>query len=156
MSEIRGFYRGEANAAAYEMGEEEFINSKKQDYVVRGSRKNSVVLILIMFSLGMFFTNYAIVQRRTEETEAELGHVQKLAYRDAMTGVKSKQAYVDEVSRLDELIGSGAIKQFAMLVCDVNGLKHINDTYGHKAGDEYICAASKLICESSVPAATSL
>lgn len=148
MSEIRGFYRGEADAAAYEMGEEEFINSKKQDYVVRGSRKNSVVLILIMFSLGMFFTNYAIVQRRTEETEAELGHVQKLAYRDAMTGVKSKQAYVDEVSRLDELIGSGSIKQFAMLVCDVNGLKHINDTYGHKAGDEYICAASKLICEN--------
>ena len=65
-----------------------------------------------------------------------------------MTGVKSKQAYVDEVSRLDELIGSGSIKQFAMLVCDVNGLKHINDTYGHKAGDEYICAASKLICEN--------
>ena len=133
-----------ANAAAYEMGEEEFINSKKQDYVVRGSRKNSVVLILIMFSLGMFFTNYAIVQRRTEETEAELGHVQKLAYRDAMTGVKSKQAYVDEVSRLDELIGSGSIKQFAMLVCDVNGLKHINDTYGHKAGDEYISNTSAL------------
>jgi len=31
-------------------------------------------------------------------------------------------------------------------VCDVNGLKHINDTLGHEAGDEYICDASKMIC----------
>ena len=26
-------------------------------------------------------------------------------------------------------------------------MKYINDTYGHKAGDQYILAASKLICD---------
>jgi diguanylate cyclase (GGDEF)-like protein len=35
----------------------------------------------------------------------------------------------------------------AVVVCDVNGLKHVNDTYGHAAGDEYIRAACKLICD---------
>ena len=30
---------------------------------------------------------------------------------------------------------------------DVNGLKHVNDTLGHKAGDAYIRAASAMICE---------
>ena len=148
MADIRAFYKGEASAAAYEMGETAYIKEKKHEFVVSGARSNSVVLILIVFSLGMFFTNYSIVQRRTEETEAQLGIAQALAYKDAMTGVKSKQAYVDEVSRLDRLIGSGTLQEFAMIVCDVNGLKHINDTYGHKAGDEYICAACKLICEN--------
>ena len=34
---------------------------------------------------------------------------------------------------------------FAIVVCDINYLKHINDTYGHKAGDEYIKSACKMI-----------
>lgn len=34
-----------------------------------------------------------------------------------------------------------------MAVCDVNGLKFINDTQGHKAGDKYIQKAAKMICE---------
>ncbi len=104
------------------------------------------LMVLIMFSLGMFFTNYAIVQHRTEEIEAELDVTKALAYKDAMTGVKSKQAYVDMIELLNRKIAEGSMEKFAVLACDVNGLKHINDTYGHKAGDEYICAASDLIC----------
>ena len=47
---------------------------------------------------------------------------------------------------INEEIEAGLINEFAIAVCDVNGLKYINDTQGHKAGDEYICAAGKLIC----------
>jgi diguanylate cyclase (GGDEF)-like protein len=35
---------------------------------------------------------------------------------------------------------------FAIGVFDINDLKIINDTEGHKAGDEYIKAAAKLLC----------
>ena len=146
MTGVRDFYRGEAPAAAYAMGEEDYIKDLKKSFVVSGTRNNSIVLVLIMFSLGMFFTNYAIVQHRTEETEAELDVTKALAYKDAMTGVKSKQAYVDMIELLNRKIAEGSMEKFAVLACDVNGLKHINDTYGHKAGDEYICAASDLIC----------
>ena len=38
-------------------------------------------------------------------------------------------------------------EEFAIVVCDVNGLKVINDTLGHKAGDEYILSASKMVCD---------
>ena len=31
-------------------------------------------------------------------------------------------------------------------MCDVNGLKYVNDTFGHKAGDQYIKDASALVC----------
>ena len=39
------------------------------------------------------------------------------------------------------------MEPFALAVCDVNGLKYVNDTYGHKAGDETIVAAARFICE---------
>ncbi len=37
-----------------------------------------------------------------------------------------------------------------MLVCDINGLKIVNDTRGHAAGDQLIKEASALICEHFV------
>ena len=147
MAEIRSFYKGEAPASTYAAGEETYIKEMKHGFVVAGVRNNSIVLLLIMFSLGMFFTNYTVVQRRAAETELELGVTKALAYKDAMTGVKSKQAYVDSLDLINRKIQENEIERFALLVCDVNGLKHINDTYGHKAGDEYICAASDLICQ---------
>lgn len=36
---------------------------------------------------------------------------------------------------------------FGVIVCDVNGLKQINDTLGHKAGDAYIQDACRMLCE---------
>ena len=35
----------------------------------------------------------------------------------------------------------------ALAVCNVNGLKQVNDTYGHKAGDEHIRSACRMICQ---------
>ncbi len=39
------------------------------------------------------------------------------------------------------------IDKLAVLVCDINGLKHVNDTQGHAAGDKLIKDASAMICE---------
>ena len=148
MEEIRDFYRGHAPAEAYQMGEEVYIKKLRDANATDRMHNNSFVLLLIVFSLGMFFSNYTIVRRRAEETELELNVTKALAYQDAMTGVKSKQAYLDTLNLMDLKILEGVMEKFALLVCDVNGLKHINDTYGHKAGDEYICAASNLICQN--------
>ena len=44
-------------------------------------------------------------------------------------------------------IAGGAAGPFAIVVCDLNGLKFVNDTLGHKAGDERLKQASKVICD---------
>ena len=36
---------------------------------------------------------------------------------------------------------------FCVAVCDVNGLKIVNDTKGHKAGDEYLREACMMVCK---------
>lgn len=36
---------------------------------------------------------------------------------------------------------------FAVVVCDANNLKSINDSEGHVAGDEYIKGSARLLCD---------
>jgi diguanylate cyclase (GGDEF)-like protein len=70
-----------------------------------------------------------------------------MANRDALTGVKSKHAYIEAEDRINEDIRNGSEGEFAVAVCDLNDLKLINDTKGHKAGDEYIVKACQIICK---------
>ena len=67
------------------------------------------------------------------------------AKRDALTGVKNKHAYVEEEERIDKLIAKGDMENFAVVVFDLNGLKIVNDTKGHDAGDVYIVDSCRTI-----------
>lgn len=71
-----------------------------------------------------------------------------MANRDALTGVKNKRAYVQAETDLDELISNGYQPQFSLVVCDINGLKEVNDNRGHQAGDEFIRSACFIICNT--------
>ena len=70
-----------------------------------------------------------------------------LANRDSLTGVKNKRAYAQTEMELDSLINNKEITKFAVVICDLNGLKETNDTYGHKAGDEFIKNGCAVICD---------
>ena len=67
-------------------------------------------------------------------------HTSKLkeqAFKDPMTGVKNKRVWQEEERRLNAEIKAGTAL-FAIAVCDINGLKQVNDTVGHEAGDRLI------------------
>lgn len=72
----------------------------------------------------------------------------ELARRDELTGVKNKTAYLELEKSVQGNIDNGLdYLPFALVVCDTNNLKLINDTKGHAAGDEYIKASAGLICD---------
>ena len=85
--------------------------------------------------------------RREAQQEKELGSAKKLAYTDSLTGVKSSHAYVEMIKKVDQRIAAGEIREFGVVVFDLNGLKTVNDTKGHDAGDQYIQGACRMICE---------
>ncbi len=87
------------------------------------------------------------IQSMQSELKTQIAHVHVQAFQDGLTGVKSKHAYLEVESVLDEKISEGSLRELAIVVCDVNGLKVINDTLGHKAGDEYIRKACRMICD---------
>lgn len=93
-------------------------------------------------------TNIDAQVRREQRIRAEADAAHQKACRDDLTGIKNKNAYGEFERRLNDQIESGDIGTFAIAICDVNGLKTVNDTMGHKAGDEYIKAASKLVCDT--------
>ena len=84
---------------------------------------------------------------REQVQEQELGSARYLAYTDPLTGVKSKHAYLEAVEKIEAGIAADPSKAFGVIVCDLNGLKMINDTFGHEAGDSYIKAGCDLICK---------
>ena len=103
-------------------------------------RTMMITIAMFGFALVIMLTNHSYMNRRQQESETA-------ANRDPMTGVMSKHAYLVREKEMDAELQSGGVRDFAVVVCDVNGLKKINDTLGHKAGDEYIRKACTMICD---------
>lgn len=128
-------------------GETEGI-SEDEEYVldIMGQLDDTNTRTMVMavsmfgFALIIMLTNHIYLNKRSKESEM-------LANRDPMTGVRSKHAWLVREKELDGMIYDREATEFAVVVCDVNGLKKINDTLGHKAGDEYIKKACTMICD---------
>jgi diguanylate cyclase (GGDEF)-like protein len=90
-------------------------------------------------------TNIDAAKQREMEFRAALGTAMDIANKDALTKVKNKHAYTQAVKELDEQAAAEGI-EYAVIVMDINGLKHVNDTQGHHAGDIYIKDCCHIIC----------
>jgi diguanylate cyclase (GGDEF)-like protein len=86
--------------------------------------------------------------RREQEVERSLSDAQRMATVDALTGVKNKRAYAQWEEKINAAIGSGEQEPFAVVVCDINDMKYVNDLYGHKEGDACLKRTSKRICDA--------
>ncbi|MCQ0001894.1 GGDEF domain-containing protein [Streptomyces sudanensis] len=92
----------------------------------------------------------SVVAAGLAQTE-RLEEARKLAFTDPLTGLANRRA-VD--TRLDEAVerflADGSV--VSLVVCDLNGLKRVNDTHGHAAGDRLLerfgsvlsCAGARL------------
>lgn len=62
----------------------------------------------------------------------------KMAYTDMMTGLKNRAAFIEDSSR--DAHTSGAV---SYIMIDANNLKKINDSLGHKRGDELLTTVAR-------------
>ncbi|WP_295153989.1 EAL domain-containing protein [uncultured Ruminococcus sp.] len=86
------------------------------------------------------------VKKEQERIEA-INRANEMARRDALTGTKNMNAFRELEESIQRSIDSGAgHSPFAIVICDINDLKIINDKEGHKAGDEYIKSSCRIIC----------
>lgn len=85
--------------------------------------------------------------RREKEYLMNLAQAKDEANRDGLTGIRNRHAYLEYVAELDRGIESGEVTSYAILVFDINGLKTVNDTLGHQAGDKYIREGCNSICK---------
>lgn len=87
-----------------------------------------------------------IARLREEVTrlQSQVDQLDQLAHQDALIGLPNRRGFMRQldqliarVNRYDELA--------AMLFIDVDGLKLINDSFGHKAGDEALVFVAELL-----------
>ncbi|NJD02159.1 MAG: diguanylate cyclase, partial [Ruminiclostridium sp.] len=67
-----------------------------------------------------------------------------LGMHDALTGLHNRTYFEQEIQKLEQ---SGR-RFIGIMICDVDGLKIINDTLGHAKGDELLKKTTKLLLES--------
>ncbi len=112
------------------------INSKGEERLIRW---NNVVLydinkkITRMLSSGEDITE---IQRNKEE-------LIKISYEDSLTNIKNRRYYEEVLPTLDKLENY----PLTVVMSDINGLKLINDAFGHTAGDKMLVEYAKLLCE---------
>lgn len=85
--------------------------------------------------------------RHEMEQERNLMLANEKALTDQLTGARNKNAFADFKRDLQNEINRGLKEPFALVMCDVNELKNINDTKGHNAGDDYLRSARRLISQ---------
>ena len=84
---------------------------------------------------------------KIEEEKETSRTFKNMASTDSLTGVRNKHAYSENEAVINSQIETGEMQNIGVVVGDINGLKYVNDTYGHAAGDRLIKDACSLICE---------
>ncbi len=99
--------------------------------------------ILVLFSQSL---NRMQLYRRIFEVE----DIMDLYVKDALTGLYNRRGFERDISALFE---NGVTKKYPLAVAsiDMDGLKYINDTFGHSAGDSAIKAISECVTKALNP-----
>lgn len=82
---------------------------------------------------------------RQIELEEERNHAFRLAHKDSLTELPNRTSFTEDFEKLKIDPNS---KNLIILVCDVNGLKPVNDNLGHEAGDELLQGAAFCLKEA--------
>ncbi len=61
--------------------------------------------------------------------------VKNLAFSDAATGLPNRRAFQEDVAKL---LATEGERMFACMLIDIDRFKHVNDDYGHAAGDDLV------------------
>lgn len=88
-------------------------------------------------SQGLLITHDDITDRKRRELQ-----LWEAALRDSLTGVLNRRGLAEQ----RKTIAAAGGKRYPLVVAaDIDGLKHINDTLGHAAGDAVIIAAARAL-----------
>jgi diguanylate cyclase (GGDEF)-like protein/PAS domain S-box-containing protein len=93
---------------------------------------------------------YGIIVEDVSDQRALEDHLRKQAASDALTGLANYRQLVDVLDR--EITRSKRTgREFALIFLDLDGLKKINDLYGHQTGSRALCRLAnvlRLCCRS--------
>jgi len=102
------------------------------DNVYHSYRRMAVYSIAFSAALIVLFSIIAFLSMN----KASEPFYKKLAYMDLLTGYENRMSFEQRLREAGTQVDRG--KSITLMIFDVNDLKVVNDTFGHKQGDAYL------------------
>jgi len=88
-------------------------------------------------------THEDVTDRR--QTESRMAH---MAYHDGLTDLPNRAAFLQALAQMIEAC-EGTNEEFAVLCVDLDGLKEVNDVFGHALGDKLLVEVAQRLQDSA-------
>jgi len=98
-------------------------------------------------ALMQLLTEVETLRSEIERSKARIAHLEQLADEDTLVPLVNRRAFVRELSRIisfSQRYGAPS----SVIYFDLNGLKRVNDTYGHAAGDAALVHVARVVVDN--------
>ena len=102
----------------------------------------------MILEINNYIQSISDMQFDLDATKQQALQANERAKKDALTGIRNRNAYEEEVRKLDWDIDSFTAPEFGIAMIDLNFLKKINDTYGHEKGNMAIIKLCQIVCRT--------
>src|SRR5688500_7785866 len=86
------------------------------------------------------------LQAHVEQLQERVETLDHLAHQDTLINLPNRRGFLRELERLIDRAQRYSHSS-AMLFVDLDGLKMINDSFGHKAGDEALIQVAEILAK---------
>jgi diguanylate cyclase (GGDEF)-like protein len=119
-------------------------NNDSADARTRIARVASTLIVLSACVFGALITALGMYAKRTRQLAGESHKFEHAALHDAMTGLPNRRKlFATLAETAARSSGSPTPLKIAVIYIDLDGFKQVNDSLGHRAGDEFLIAVSK-------------
>jgi diguanylate cyclase (GGDEF)-like protein/PAS domain S-box-containing protein len=136
-------------ADRYKFQQEIEQNGSVRNYEVKFQKKDGKEINCLLTSTvrksidGTILGYQGIIRDITENKKVE-DQLRYLSLHDPLTGLYNRAYFEEEMHRLE----SGRFDSVGIIMCDVDGLKLVNDALGHHNGDKLLLATANALKES--------
>jgi diguanylate cyclase (GGDEF)-like protein/PAS domain S-box-containing protein len=118
---------------------------------VEWNRKNRTVLKARLSGRGVYdehkgFAGYEIIVVDVTEQRALEDHLRRQASSDSLTGLANHRRLF-ELLQAEICRSKRTEREFSLLLLDLDGLKEINDRFGHLSGDRALCRLAQTLTD---------
>jgi diguanylate cyclase (GGDEF)-like protein len=100
--------------------------------------------VMDVSDVGQLVSEISALRAKVAQLQERVAQLDLLAHEDSLVQLPNRRGFVRALERLIDRV-SRYQEKAAILFVDLDGLKLINDSFGHKAGDEALIQVARLL-----------